>query len=546
MKFLATPLVALSIACIQSQASRIPQSWLRSNRFEIERDVQNRIVGGVAAGSYPAYAKLSADTFSFCGATLVHPDILVGAAHCDGFVGLDAYLGSNLVDGRDADEVIQVVSERIHPSYSDDESPDIMLYKLVRPSSASVVSMNSNGAIPSDGELVRTIGFGLTSDGGETSDILLQVDLNVVDFGACNRAYDGSLIDSEMVCAAAPGKDSCQNDSGGPLLRQDGTLVGIVSFGDGCAQAGIPGVYTRLSDSMDFVRQGICEMSSNPPPSCGTTADPGPSLTPPAPTPSSGTVQEEFVEDAGAFCFSGLNQVEVQGQGTTFMRDLKIGDEVESSTGFSTIYSLLHVDHEAETDFLKFDFEAIDTKPLEISPRHFVLANEKMVAAETVKVGDVLDGPVPKVVASISMAKRRGFFAPATVSGDLVVSGVTASNYVTFLAASAVHEHHIAHAFLAPLRWYCQLTTCDEETYTAARFSLYVFPLVVAAQFLALFPLYLQYFATALLAPAVGVVYGLDALFLYDTIRPICWTVAVVGITAALYFVTGNAVKRVN
>ncbi|HEU0114784.1 MAG TPA: trypsin-like serine protease, partial [Thermomicrobiales bacterium] len=55
------------------------------------------------------------------------------------------------------------------------------------------------------------------------------------------------------VCAAAqnPPRDSCQGDSGGPLFSGDQTQpiqIGIVSSGFGCAQAGFPGIYTRLSD----------------------------------------------------------------------------------------------------------------------------------------------------------------------------------------------------------------------------------------------------------------------------------------------------------
>lgn len=50
-----------------------------------------------------------------------------------------------------------------------------------------------------------------------------------------------------MLCAgyASGGKDACQNDSGGPLV-EDSTIVGIVSWGNGCAQADYPGVYTDI------------------------------------------------------------------------------------------------------------------------------------------------------------------------------------------------------------------------------------------------------------------------------------------------------------
>jgi len=213
---LILPFYTASAILGEISASVVDKSWLRASLGH--REAQAKIVGGETAGSYPAYAKLSSNTDSFCGSTLIHPDILISAAHCDGFVGDSAYLGSNKVDGSDADEVIKIVAERIHPRYGRDDSPDIMLYKLERSSTVNPVSMHPNSGVPSNNELVRSIGFGLTSDGGSTSNVLLQVDVNAVDHDKCDEAYDNTLIENDMVCAAAPGKDTCQNDSGGPLL----------------------------------------------------------------------------------------------------------------------------------------------------------------------------------------------------------------------------------------------------------------------------------------------------------------------------------------
>ncbi|XP_076227652.1 trypsin-1 [Nomia melanderi] len=60
------------------------------------------------------------------------------------------------------------------------------------------------------------------------------------------------------ICAGVEegGKDSCQGDSGGPLLC-NGTQVGIVSWGFGCARPGLPGVYTRLDVYLDWINQSL-------------------------------------------------------------------------------------------------------------------------------------------------------------------------------------------------------------------------------------------------------------------------------------------------
>ncbi|XP_034240297.1 trypsin delta-like [Thrips palmi] len=83
---------------------------------------------------------------------------------------------------------------------------------------------------------------------------LRQTTVSVVDAATCAKDYKGTrAVTKRMICAANPGKDSCTGDSGGPLLsvqrgRAD-VQYGIVSWGDVCAEAKHPGVYTNLADA---------------------------------------------------------------------------------------------------------------------------------------------------------------------------------------------------------------------------------------------------------------------------------------------------------
>lgn len=84
---------------------------------------------------------------------------------------------------------------------------------------------------------------------------LYGVEIPIVDRNECNQDYDG-LIEPDMICAGIPegGKDSCQGDSGGPVVI-DGKLVGIVSWGFGCAEPGYPGVYTNVAYFKNWIDQ---------------------------------------------------------------------------------------------------------------------------------------------------------------------------------------------------------------------------------------------------------------------------------------------------
>ena len=64
-----------------------------------------------------------------------------------------------------------------------------------------------------------------------------------------------------MLCAGyeeTGGKDSCQGDSGGPLVdKETKEQIGVVSFGQGCAEPGYPGVYTQVSYFIDWINETI-------------------------------------------------------------------------------------------------------------------------------------------------------------------------------------------------------------------------------------------------------------------------------------------------
>jgi secreted trypsin-like serine protease len=111
-------------------------------------------------------------------------------------------------------------------------------------------------------------GWGHTSEGGSSSDILKQATVPVIPDPTCATpaVYQGVFNPANMLCAGhlAGGTDSCQGDSGGPLVGPSTIpgqvrLVGVVSWGIGCADPNKPGVYARIADPAAFNIQGLVD-----------------------------------------------------------------------------------------------------------------------------------------------------------------------------------------------------------------------------------------------------------------------------------------------
>ena len=100
-----------------------------------------------------------------------------------------------------------------------------------------------------------TAGWGTLSSGGSLPDNLREVDLQIMSDQQCLDSQLGTeYFPANMMCAGYPegGKDACQGDSGGPLVcAVDGqpVLVGVTSWGNGCAWADNPGVWAKVSST---------------------------------------------------------------------------------------------------------------------------------------------------------------------------------------------------------------------------------------------------------------------------------------------------------
>jgi hypothetical protein len=129
------------------------------------------------------------------------------------------------------------------------------------------------------------------------------------------------------------------------------------------------------------------------------------------------------------------------------MAELSVGDRVlVGDNTYSEVYMFSHKDHNAVSTFVSIATSANQT--ITLSPNHYIYANNKLVAASAVVLGDVLiaaDGSEVSVVA-VSQERSTGLFNPHTLQGDIVVNGIKASSYTAVVAPT------LAHSLLWPVR----------------------------------------------------------------------------------------------
>ena len=236
----------------------------------------------------------------FCGGSVIAATWVVTAAHCvfdgDGEllrpIDIEVAAGYAQLSSIPSSARRQVARIVEHPDYDPTGfDVDIALLELssavpLADGTVEVIDVFDeavSGGGPAAGTSVRVSGWGCTASlgpfddcpGGAYADELRAVGLQVIngpDSSTCGAVT--GVVAATMICAGrgdlSGGQDSCVGDSGGPLVADADSapvLVGIVSWGEGCAQAGSPGVYTRVSAFTEWIGQYVAEASTPPAPS---------------------------------------------------------------------------------------------------------------------------------------------------------------------------------------------------------------------------------------------------------------------------------------
>ncbi|KAM8851853.1 hyaluronan-binding protein 2 [Synchiropus picturatus] len=239
-----------------------------------------RIFGGlkVPPGSIPWQVSLQARPrgsqlpyLHTCGGVLIESCWVLTAGHCiEQNKEMQVEIGGLALNAEEPDEqTLKVVEAIRHENYRETPTAVHNDIALLRLEGSDGVCANETqyvkaaclptGDLP-DGMECTISGWGATEDSQYGSNHLLEAEVLLINQEKCSdKKVYGSILDNSMFCAGylQGGVDSCQGDSGGPLTCNDNNshiVYGLVSWGDQCGKKNKPGVYTRVTHFLDWIK----------------------------------------------------------------------------------------------------------------------------------------------------------------------------------------------------------------------------------------------------------------------------------------------------
>ncbi|XP_030753933.1 trypsin-1-like [Sitophilus oryzae] len=250
-------------------------------------DRKAKVVGGEAAAKaeFPWIVSITRRGNHFCGGTLINKKYVMTAGHClctgsgnDHLApaSLKVTLSQHDLTKESSDaQVVNVKSIIVHPGYSckkvKDDIAILELNEQVIWSQSIIPACLPAGSEQKaystfDNNLATVAGWGWINEErgkGGRAEILQKAKVNVIEIEKCRTWYKSqgkkTKIQEGQICAGYEqgGIDACWADSGGPLMidaNDQMMVVGVVSTGIGCARPYLPGIYTRVSEYIPWIR----------------------------------------------------------------------------------------------------------------------------------------------------------------------------------------------------------------------------------------------------------------------------------------------------
>ncbi|XP_074083245.1 acrosin-like isoform X1 [Macrotis lagotis] len=253
------------------------------------KSTNSRILGGkdTHPGAWPWMVSLQLITPSWqrshvCGGSLLAPTWVLTAAHCfknnRDLRQWRLVVGAWEVQWAAAARLSPQVQERkavhilVHEQYNTrTEANDIALVEMDKPVhcghliQVACLPLLSEDPVK-DSEPCIIAGWGYKEeDASQPAAILQEAEVKIINLETCNGTewYHGAIRWGNLCAGYPEGKiDTCQGDSGGPLMCKDKSsnvfmVVGITSWGTGCARAKRPGVYTATWNFLEWITSKI-------------------------------------------------------------------------------------------------------------------------------------------------------------------------------------------------------------------------------------------------------------------------------------------------
>ncbi|KAL5279431.1 hypothetical protein ACFFRR_003820 [Megaselia abdita] len=227
--------------------------------------LDGKIVGGykIDIKDAPHQISLQHRSGHICGGSIISPKWILTAAHCTNggkAATFKVRVGSS--EAAKGGEMIQVAKIVQHKQFNySSVDYDYSLLELSQEinfdDTKQAIKLPEGDEGDTDGVVVKVSGWGNTQS-SESRSWLREAEVPLVNSDLCSKKYEKyGGITPRMICAGymEGGKDACQGDSGGPLFTNDGVLIGVVSWGYGCARPDFPGVYSRVSAARKWIKE---------------------------------------------------------------------------------------------------------------------------------------------------------------------------------------------------------------------------------------------------------------------------------------------------
>ncbi|XP_037958954.1 trypsin-1 [Teleopsis dalmanni] len=265
--FLSLFAIFATLTFVHGGACLIPKP-LGARSLEVIQQprLDGRIVGGYKINITDAPHQISLQTFTghICGGSIISSRWVLTAAHCTAGKTADRLrvrFGSSIsAKGGEILHVKEIVQHKQF-NYSNVDY-DFSLLRLEKElqfdDNKQAVKLPESEDKFLDGDICYVTGWGNTQNNTESREWLRQAEVPIFNQELCSEKYaQFGGVTERMLCAGyvEGGKDACQGDSGGPLVNKDGVLIGVVSWGYGCAKPDYPGVYSRVTFAREWIKK---------------------------------------------------------------------------------------------------------------------------------------------------------------------------------------------------------------------------------------------------------------------------------------------------